>query len=173
MTCRAELCPMWDGDTCPCETFGIDPDNPPRSGIFTTTAREDGFAAAEVAISTAALLLIGLLLLGFARASAAKTVVTAAAQNAARAASHTRDAGSASSAGASAAQQTLESKGVSCAPAVSIDTSGFTTQPGQAATARSHVTCSVPLSDLSVPGMPGSVTFTADALSAIDTYRER
>ena len=33
--CRAELCPMWDGDTCPCETFGLDPDNPPTDGVFT------------------------------------------------------------------------------------------------------------------------------------------
>lgn len=134
---------------------------------------ESGFAAAEVAISTAALLLIALLLLGFARASAAKTVISAAAQNAVRAASHTRDAGSASSAGSAAAQQTLASKGIKCAPAVSIDTSGFATQPGQAATARSHVTCAVPLADLAVPGLPGTVTFTADSISAIDTYRER
>lgn len=36
--CRAELCPMWDGDTCPCETFGIDPDDPPHNGTLTTTA---------------------------------------------------------------------------------------------------------------------------------------
>lgn len=36
-SCRAELCPMWDGDSCPCETFDLDPDNPPRNGTFTTT----------------------------------------------------------------------------------------------------------------------------------------
>lgn len=35
--CAQELCPMWDGDTCPCESFGIDPENPPTRGIFTTT----------------------------------------------------------------------------------------------------------------------------------------
>lgn len=33
--CRAEECPMWDGDTCPCETFGLDPDDLPASGVFT------------------------------------------------------------------------------------------------------------------------------------------
>jgi hypothetical protein len=26
---------MWDGDTCPCATFGLDPDDLPTSGIFT------------------------------------------------------------------------------------------------------------------------------------------
>ena len=33
--CNAELCPMWDGDGCPCATFGLDPDDAPTSGIFT------------------------------------------------------------------------------------------------------------------------------------------
>lgn len=33
--CRAELCPIWDGHTCPCETFGFDPDDLPTDGIFT------------------------------------------------------------------------------------------------------------------------------------------
>lgn len=31
---------MWDGDTCPCETFGLDPDNPPRNGTFTVNTGE-------------------------------------------------------------------------------------------------------------------------------------
>ena len=39
--CRQELCSMWDGDTCPCETFGFDPDNPPASGVFTTIVHTD------------------------------------------------------------------------------------------------------------------------------------
>lgn len=38
--CRAEECPMWDGDTCPCDTFGLDPDDLPRDGVFTTTIEE-------------------------------------------------------------------------------------------------------------------------------------
>lgn len=38
--CRQELCPMWDGDTCPCETFGLDPDSPPRDGVFTIERTE-------------------------------------------------------------------------------------------------------------------------------------
>ena len=39
--CRAEMCPMWDGDTCPCETFELDPDDLPRDGVFTITTREE------------------------------------------------------------------------------------------------------------------------------------
>lgn len=34
--CEQEMCPMWDGDTCPCATFDLDPDDLPRDGTFTT-----------------------------------------------------------------------------------------------------------------------------------------
>jgi len=40
MRCEAEMCPMWDGDGCPCELFGFDPDNLPTSGIFTAVIEE-------------------------------------------------------------------------------------------------------------------------------------
>lgn len=39
--CRAEECPMWDGDTCPCATFDLDPDDLPESGIFRVEAMAD------------------------------------------------------------------------------------------------------------------------------------
>ena len=32
--CKAELCPMWGGDACLCDVFGIDPGNPPCNGTF-------------------------------------------------------------------------------------------------------------------------------------------
>jgi hypothetical protein len=35
MRCDQEMCPMWDGDGCPCNTFDLDPDDLPTSGIFT------------------------------------------------------------------------------------------------------------------------------------------
>lgn len=36
--CKAELCPMWGGDDCLCDVFGLDLNNPPRNGTFTVTA---------------------------------------------------------------------------------------------------------------------------------------
>lgn len=33
--CDQEMCPMWDGDTCPCDTFGLDRGDLPANGIFT------------------------------------------------------------------------------------------------------------------------------------------
>lgn len=34
-SCNAEMCPMWDGDGCPCDTFGLDRDDLPTRGVFT------------------------------------------------------------------------------------------------------------------------------------------
>ena len=33
--CDQEMCPMWDGDSCPCATFELDRDDLPTSGVFT------------------------------------------------------------------------------------------------------------------------------------------
>ncbi|OFJ51407.1 hypothetical protein BEL07_22815 [Mycolicibacterium grossiae] len=32
--CDAEMCPLWDGETCPCDTFGLDRANLPVNGTF-------------------------------------------------------------------------------------------------------------------------------------------
>lgn len=39
--CDQEMCPMWDGDTCPCETFGLDRGDLPVDGVFTVTQPAD------------------------------------------------------------------------------------------------------------------------------------
>ena len=35
--CDQEMCSMWDGEGCPCAAFGIDRDDLPTSGVYTTT----------------------------------------------------------------------------------------------------------------------------------------
>lgn len=37
--CGQELCPIWDGDTCPCEAYRLDKDDQPSDGIFTIETR--------------------------------------------------------------------------------------------------------------------------------------
>ena len=32
--CDQEMCPMWDGDTCPCERFGLDRDDLPSQAVI-------------------------------------------------------------------------------------------------------------------------------------------
>ena len=35
--CEQEMCPMWDGDGCPCARFNLDKTDLPTDGTFTTT----------------------------------------------------------------------------------------------------------------------------------------
>jgi hypothetical protein len=56
---------------------------------------------------------------------------------------------------------------------VAANTSGFAAPVGTPATVTATVTCIADLSDLSIPGLPGSRTITATMSSPIDTYRER
>ena len=56
---------------------------------------------------------------------------------------------------------------------VALDTSGFAIRPGQSATVTATVTCPVRLSDLAVPGLPGTRTVSHTATSSLDTFRER
>jgi hypothetical protein len=56
---------------------------------------------------------------------------------------------------------------------VDVETAGFAVPVGLPAHVRATVTCVVRLSDLALPGFPGSRTVTATAVSPLDTYRER
>lgn len=56
---------------------------------------------------------------------------------------------------------------------VSIDTSGYATDVGEAATVTATISCTANLSDIGVPGLPGAKTITASWTSPIDTYRAR
>lgn len=52
--CDQEMCPMWDGEGCPCAAFGIDRDDLPTSGVYTTTRPTRGAAHAGEATTTCA-----------------------------------------------------------------------------------------------------------------------
>lgn len=39
--CDQEMCPLWDGDGCTCIAFGFDRDDPPTSGTFSVTTKEE------------------------------------------------------------------------------------------------------------------------------------
>ena len=118
------------------------------------------------------LLLIGLLTVA-GRVNSANAAVEQAAVDAARTASIARTAAAAGLAQAGAAR-TLAAQGLQCTTTtVALDTSGFATQPGQSATVTATVTCPVRLSDLSIPGLPGTRTVSHTATSSLDTFRER
>ena len=74
----------------------------------------------------------------------------------------------------SGATSSLANQKLQCTTkSVSVDTSGFASPVGTPATVTATVTCVVNLSDVAVPGLPGTRTITATMSSPLDTYRER
>lgn len=143
--------------------------------MSTRLRNESGFGAVETAIIIPVVLLVVLVIIAGGRVARANSHVDAAAFAAARAASISRDAGTARGAAESAANTHLSQSGLRCAPSqVSVDTSGFSRPPGQPAQVRVSVRCTVPLRDLGAPGVGASRTIVStEAVSAIDTFRER
>jgi Flp pilus assembly protein TadG len=135
---------------------------------------EAGAVAVEAAILAPALLLILALLMFGGRNAIATGAVEQAAVDAARAASLARTGAQADTAARDAASRSLADQDLNCATiTIRVDTSGFRTRPGQAASVGTTVTCLLRLSDLALPGLPGSKRISATAVSAVDTYRER
>ncbi|GAW49273.1 MULTISPECIES: TadE/TadG family type IV pilus assembly protein [unclassified Nocardioides] len=135
---------------------------------------ERGSAAIEAVIGVPAFLLfVGLIIFGGRTATTHQSVETAAA-DAARSASLERTSASARTQAISAATTSLSNEGIHCLDIdVTIDASQFSRTVGEAATVSVTVQCRLDLSDLSIPGVPGSRLIRATSTSPIDTWRER
>lgn len=46
--CNQEMCPMWDGHSCPCATFGLDKNDLPTSGIYSVEIRSTEKGTSDV-----------------------------------------------------------------------------------------------------------------------------
>ena len=135
---------------------------------------ERGSTTLELVVWAPGLLLLTGLLTVAGRVNSANAAVEQAAADAARTASSARTAADAIDAAQSGAARTLAAQGLQCTTTtVALDTSGFATPPGQSATVTATVTCPVRLSDLSIPGLPGTRTVSHTATSSLDTFRER
>ncbi len=136
--------------------------------------RERGSASVEMALIVPVLIMVAAMMIAGWRVWHARTVVSSAAESAARAASLAGSAPVARLAARSAGESTMTTLGVSCRPLqVSSDVSGFATRPGTTADVSAEVTCTVSMADLLVPGLPGQITVTASARERLDTYAER
>ena len=135
---------------------------------------DSGSVTLELAILGPALLLLLGLVVAAGRIEVAGAAVEQAASAAAREASIARTASAARAAATSSARQSLRDQGLDCAGLdVTVDTAGFAVAAGLPAQVGVSVVCSVPLSDLAVPGLPGSRTMRAQMASPLDRYRSR
>jgi Flp pilus assembly protein TadG len=135
--------------------------------------RERGNAALELVVLAPVILFFLGLLIAAGRTSIAQGSVDAAARDAARQASISRSPAAAQSAALASARTALGQDALNCAPLVTVNVAGFAVPVGRPAQVTAHVTCRVSLSDLLVPGMPGSKTLTATFTSPLDPYRAR
>ena len=135
---------------------------------------ERGSASVEAAIGVPAFMLfVGLIIFG-GRTATTHQALESAAADAARSASIERAAPAAQHAAEQAARSSLSNQQIHCLSIdVAVDAGGFQTAVGQDATVAVSVTCRLDLSDLAVPGVPGSRTLRATMSSPIDTWRER
>ncbi|WP_329453401.1 pilus assembly protein (plasmid) [Streptomyces sp. NBC_01724] len=136
--------------------------------------KDRGSEAIQAAIVTPLLIAFLCMAVAAGRIIQSGSKVDAAAEDAARAASIERTYGTATSAASEAAARSLDDQGVSCASkSVSVDAGGLNVPVGQVGYATVTVTCTVNLSDLLLPGAPGSKTMTSTFSSVVDAYRSR
>ena len=142
-----------------------------REGLGTD---QRGSTTLELVVWAPGLLLLIALLAVAGRVNGANAAVEQAAVEAARTASAARTTSAAASEARASAQQSLAGQGLRCISiTVSVDTGGFALPAGQPGMVGATVTCPVRLSDLSIPGLPGTRTVSHTAVSSLDTFRER
>lgn len=135
---------------------------------------QDGNAPLELLILAPVILFLIGLVIAAGRTSIAQGAVAAAARDAARQASISTDPAAARQAAVSSARAALRADGLNCQPVVTLNLAqGFGTPLGQPAQVSASVSCTVQLSDLLVPGIPGSRMLRAAFTSPLDPYRSR
>lgn len=136
--------------------------------------RERGSAVIEAVIAIPAFVLFVVVIIAAGRVAMAHQSVEAAAAESARSASLARTAGEAQAKATAAGAQTLINQGLQCvSTTLTVDTSGFGVPVGSPAQVSATVTCAVDLGDLTMTGLPGTITVDATVGSPLDTYRGR
>jgi Flp pilus assembly protein TadG len=131
-------------------------------------SNDDGSLTVELVALTPVLLGLALIVLAFGRVTEARQQVVEAARAGAESAAVLPTPAAAQAGAAEAAVVGIDGRGQTCVHAqVVTDLSHF--QPGGYVSVT--VTCEVGLADLSIPGIPGSMTVRATSTAPIDPYR--
>lgn len=135
---------------------------------------ERGSLSVEFAILVPALVLLFSVIVGGARVWLARSTVEQTAGAAARAASLQRSSPAAQASAERVAAAQAAVSGVTCRQlSVRLHPGALARPAGHGGEVVAEVTCDAPLSDILVPGWPGTVRLTASSSSAVDSYRER
>ena len=135
---------------------------------------DQGSATLELTVLAPAVLALLGLAIAAGRIEIAGGAVEQAAAAAAREASIARTESTARMAATETARNSLQNQGVTCGVLeVVVDTAGFAVAVGLPAQVQVGVACTVELSDLAVPGMPGARTLRARVASPLDRFRSR
>jgi Flp pilus assembly protein TadG len=146
-----------------------------RRAWLALAGRDRGNAPLElVMLAPVILFLIGFVIAA-GRVSVANGAVAAAARDAARQASIAPNLAAAGQAAVSSADAALRADGLDCNPVVTTPglAAAFGSQIGTSPLVSAKVTCDVRLSDLTVPGLPGSIGLSSTFSSPLDPYRSR
>ncbi|MFD5552167.1 TadE/TadG family type IV pilus assembly protein [Streptomyces goshikiensis] len=131
-----------------------------------------GSETITAAIVTPLLLMLLCLAIAGGRIVTSGAKIDAAAEDAARAASISRTYSGAQA--AAAAARSLDDQGIRCASSsTSVDVSGLAVPLGEVGTVTVTISCTVAMSDLLLPGVPGDKTMTSRFTSVVDAYRSR
>ncbi|MFF5265194.1 TadE family protein [Actinomadura viridis] len=146
-----------------------------RVAVKPTCSRSSdrGNATLETAILAPGLLLLIAVLIGVGRTQHAHQAVESAARDAARQASIARTPAAATAQATSSAHEALRREGLRCHPLVTVNAAPLERPVGVPATITAQVICQLPLSDLLIPGLPGSTRVEGRFSSPIDPYRGR
>jgi uncharacterized protein (UPF0333 family) len=136
---------------------------------------ERGNAALELVILAPVIILLIGMVVAAGRTSIAQGSVDAAARDAARQASIARSPADALAAAQGSASSVLAGESLNCTPTIQMPglDQAFATPVGQPASVTAIVSCTVSLSDLLVPGLPGSKLLTGRFTSPLDPFRGR
>ncbi|MFE9847129.1 TadE/TadG family type IV pilus assembly protein [Streptomyces goshikiensis] len=148
--------------------------NPYVTWVRRRVGGDRGSETIAAAIVTPLLLMLLCLAIAGGRIVTSGAKIDAAAEDAARAASISRTYSGAQTEASAAAARSLDDQGIRCASSsTTVDVSGLAVPLGEVGTVTVTVSCTVSMSDLLLPGVPGSKTMTSRFTSVVDAYRSR
>lgn len=130
---------------------------------------EQGSSVIGLAVLTPVMAMLLFFVVAAGRVGVVESKLTTAARNAARAATQSQSTSAAQVAATTTAASTLDQLNMGCHGGSQVRVREMDLRPG--GKVHVQVSCTVMLSDLTLLGIPGSRTVTADFTSVVDRYR--